>query len=124
MHAGRMVAIKVRHPGVGAAIARDFALMMWAAKLTSWVPSLAALRLEDTLEQFSAPLREQVRLCKCVQSQLQCLLACSVMHGESVPCPADAVKVPSQEKRKQEQRQKRPSRDVLCLICGNSTCPQ
>lgn len=57
---GRLVAVKVRHPGVGETIARDFALMLRAARAAAWLPSLAALRLEDSLEQFAAPLREQV----------------------------------------------------------------
>ena len=61
--AGTFVAVKVRHPKVGATIARDFALMLRAARLAAWLPSLAALRLEDSLEQFAAPLREQVRQC-------------------------------------------------------------
>lgn len=57
-----MVAVKVRHPGVGEVIARDFGLMMRAARIAAWLPSLASLRLQDSLEQFSAPLREQVLL--------------------------------------------------------------
>ena len=60
--AGTVVAVKVRHPGVGEAIQRDFALMMRVARLTSVLPVLSHLRLEDTLAQFAAPLREQVRL--------------------------------------------------------------
>ncbi|CAL8470433.1 g9975 [Coccomyxa elongata] len=60
--AGTVVAVKVRHPGVGEAIQRDFALMMRVARLTSALPFLAHLRLEDTLAQFAAPLREQVDL--------------------------------------------------------------
>ncbi|EIE27087.1 ABC1-domain-containing protein [Coccomyxa subellipsoidea C-169] len=59
---GTVVAVKVRHPGVGEAIQRDFALMMRVARLTSMLPLLSHLRLEDTLSQFAAPLREQVDL--------------------------------------------------------------
>lgn len=58
--AGSTVAVKVRHPGVGAAILRDFATMMAVAHVASMLPSLAHLRLEQTLSQFAAPLREQV----------------------------------------------------------------
>ena len=54
------MAVKVRHPGVGAAIQRDFALMMRVARLAGLLPLTAHLRLEDTLAQFAAPLREQV----------------------------------------------------------------
>lgn len=60
--AGSTVAVKVRHPGVGAAILRDFATMMAVAHVASMLPSLAHLRLEQTLSQFAAPLREQVDL--------------------------------------------------------------
>ena len=55
------MAVKVRHPGVGQVIQRDFALMMRVARLASLLPLTAHLRLEDTLSQFAAPLREQVR---------------------------------------------------------------
>ncbi len=57
---GSLVAIKVRHPGVGEAIERDFATMVWLAKLLTLVPAARDLRLEDTLKQFAAPLHEQV----------------------------------------------------------------
>ncbi|KXZ44199.1 hypothetical protein GPECTOR_71g560 [Gonium pectorale] len=59
---GTTVAVKVRHPGVGAAIQRDFAAMMAVAHLASLMPQLQHLRLEQTLSQFAAPLREQVDL--------------------------------------------------------------
>ena len=54
------MAVKVRHPGVSQAIQRDFALMMRMARIASLVPFIRELRLEDTLAQFAAPLREQV----------------------------------------------------------------
>ena len=54
------MAVKVRHPGVSQAIQRDFALMMRMARIASLVPLVRELRLEDTLAQFAAPLREQV----------------------------------------------------------------
>ena len=54
------VAVKVRHPGVGEVIARDFDLMLLVAKTASWLPGLRRLRLEDSLRQFAAPLCEQV----------------------------------------------------------------
>ncbi|GIL43854.1 hypothetical protein Vafri_1448 [Volvox africanus] len=59
---GSTVAVKVRHPGVDAAILRDFATMLAVAHLASLLPSLKHLRLEQTLSQFAAPLREQVDL--------------------------------------------------------------
>ena len=57
--AGIVVAVKVRHPGVSQAIQRDFALMMRMARIASIFPFVRELRLEDTLAQFAAPLREQ-----------------------------------------------------------------
>lgn len=59
---GSVVAVKVRHPGVGQAILRDFSMMLAAAQMLSHLPALRDLRLEDTLRQFAAPLREQVDL--------------------------------------------------------------
>ena len=62
MKPGTTVAVKVRHPGVGDAIIRDFATMLYVASLFSSLPALAHLRLEETLKQFAAPLKEQVDL--------------------------------------------------------------
>ena len=59
--AGTVVAVKVRHPGVGRAIQRDFALMLRVARLLSLLPATRHLRLEQSLAQFAAPLREQAR---------------------------------------------------------------
>ena len=55
------MAVKVRNPGVSEAIECDFELMMWVAGLAGQLPALAPLRLEESLKQFAAPLREQVR---------------------------------------------------------------
>ena len=58
-----LITLQVRHPGVGHAVARDFGIMMAAAALaTALVPSLREARLDETLRQFEAPLREQVDL--------------------------------------------------------------
>ena len=62
MAEGSVVAVKVRHPGVSESIERDFALMVAAAKVAEFIPALKALRLEESLKQFAAPLREQVDL--------------------------------------------------------------
>jgi hypothetical protein len=45
---------------VSEAIERDFGLMMAAARVAEHLPALSALRLEESLKQFAAPLREQV----------------------------------------------------------------
>lgn len=59
---GSTVAVKVRHPGVSESIERDFALMTAAAKVAEFIPAVRELRLEESLKQFAAPLREQVDL--------------------------------------------------------------
>ena len=51
--------MKVRHPGVGHAIQRDFALMLRAARIAAHLPIARGMQLEETLEQFAGPLREQ-----------------------------------------------------------------
>jgi hypothetical protein len=68
------VAVKVRHPGVSESIERDFALMMAAARVAAHLPALSALRLEESLKQFAAPLREQVGSV-CAMRCACCLLA-------------------------------------------------
>ena len=60
--AGRVVAIKVKHPKVSESIQRDFGIMMWVASQLEWVPTLRKMRLRESLQQFAAPLREQVDL--------------------------------------------------------------
>ena len=67
------MAVKVRHPGVSQAIQRDFALMMRMARIASLVPFIRELRLEDTLAQFAAPLREQVGPSKIADLESTCL---------------------------------------------------
>ncbi|KAI7837776.1 hypothetical protein COHA_008405 [Chlorella ohadii] len=64
MQPGTQVAVKVRHPNVSEVIERDFGLMMSAAKLAAQLPALHAFRLEESLKQFAAPLREQVDLAR------------------------------------------------------------
>ncbi|KAF8054611.1 ABC1 family protein [Scenedesmus sp. PABB004] len=60
--AGTLVAVKVRHPGVGTLMARDFVLMQRAARAAGLVPGLAALRLDESVRQFGGPLQEQLDL--------------------------------------------------------------
>ncbi|KAK9817109.1 hypothetical protein WJX72_009682 [[Myrmecia] bisecta] len=59
---GTRVAVKVRHPGVSTMMQRDFLLMARAARLSARLPGLADLRLEDSVAQFGAPLKEQLDL--------------------------------------------------------------
>ncbi len=54
------MAVKVRHPGVTTLMQRDVTLMHRAAALSARLPGLAALRLDESVRQFGAPLREQV----------------------------------------------------------------
>lgn len=56
-----VLAGQVRHPGVGRAISRDFALMVGVARVVELLPAMRRLRLQDSLKQFAAPLREQAR---------------------------------------------------------------
>lgn len=79
MQQGKVVAIKVKHPNVSLSIQRDFALMMWVANKLEFFPAMRKLRLEESLKQFAAPLREQVRppsmylrvVCSPLRSQLR-----------------------------------------------------
>jgi len=63
-HAGQIVAVKVRHPGTADAILADFEAMLWVASALAGLPAAKGLRLEDTLRQFAAPLKEQVDLAR------------------------------------------------------------
>lgn len=53
---------QVRHPGVTAMMQRDFILMRRAAYICSKLPGLKDLRLEESVQQFGGPLKEQLDL--------------------------------------------------------------
>ncbi|GAX81695.1 hypothetical protein CEUSTIGMA_g9123.t1 [Chlamydomonas eustigma] len=63
-HPGAIVAVKVRHPGTADTIIHDFETMLWVASIVSNAPALSKLRLEDTLNQFASPLKEQIDLAR------------------------------------------------------------
>lgn len=59
-----LVAVKVRHPGVGEAIRRDFALINLAAKVSKLMPTLKWLRLDESIRQFAVFMMSQVDLAR------------------------------------------------------------
>lgn len=59
-----LVAVKVRHPGVGDAIRRDFMIVNAFAKISSVLPTLTWLRLDESLQQFSVFMMSQVDLAR------------------------------------------------------------
>ena len=52
---------QVRHPDTADTILHDFETMLWVANVVNGLPALNSLRLKETLNQFAAPLKEQVR---------------------------------------------------------------
>ncbi|MED6144896.1 hypothetical protein PIB30_019683 [Stylosanthes scabra] len=58
------VAVKVRHPGVGESIRRDFAIINLAAKLSNFIPALNWLRLDESVQQFAVYMMSQVDLAR------------------------------------------------------------
>ena len=59
-----LVAVKVRHPGVGEAIRRDFMIVNLAAKVSKYVPALNWLRLDESVQQFAVYMMSQVDLAR------------------------------------------------------------
>nr|GEY09298.1 probable serine/threonine-protein kinase abkC [Tanacetum cinerariifolium] len=57
-------AVKVRHPGVGESIKRDFEIINMAAKMSRFIPTLKWLRLEDSVQQFGVFMLSQVDLAR------------------------------------------------------------
>ncbi len=51
----------MRHPGTADTIIHDFETMLWLAHVLSSLKAVRGLRLEETLNQFAAPLKEQVQ---------------------------------------------------------------
>ncbi|KAG8364993.1 hypothetical protein BUALT_Bualt18G0056500 [Buddleja alternifolia] len=59
-----LVAVKVRHPGVGEAIRRDFLLINVFAKVSNFIPTLKWLRLDESIQQFAVFMMSQVDLAR------------------------------------------------------------
>ena len=59
-----VVAVKVRHPGVGESIRRDFAIINLVAKCSRFVPALNWLRLDESVQQFAVFMMSQVDLAR------------------------------------------------------------
>lgn len=56
------VAVKVRHPGVGESIKRDFMIINLVAKISNFIPGLSWLRLDESVRQFAVFMMSQVDL--------------------------------------------------------------
>lgn len=59
-----VVAVKVRHPGVGESIRRDFAIINFVAKSSNFIPALIWLRLDESVQQFAVFMMSQVDLAR------------------------------------------------------------
>ncbi|KAI4299270.1 hypothetical protein L6164_032745 [Bauhinia variegata] len=59
-----VVAVKVRHPGVGESIRRDFVIINLVAKISKFIPALNWLRLDESVQQFSVFMMSQVDLAR------------------------------------------------------------
>ncbi|KAF2303454.1 hypothetical protein GH714_018506 [Hevea brasiliensis] len=59
-----IVAVKVRHPGVGESIRRDFEIINLVAKMSKFIPTLNWLRLDESVQQFAVFMMSQVDLAR------------------------------------------------------------
>ncbi|XP_073048140.1 uncharacterized protein [Primulina eburnea] len=59
-----LVAVKVRHPGVGESIRRDFEIINIVAKISNFIPTLNWLRLDESVQQFAVFMMSQVDLAR------------------------------------------------------------
>ncbi|XP_071714256.1 uncharacterized protein [Rutidosis leptorrhynchoides] len=59
-----VVAVKVRHPGVGESIRRDFEIINAVAKISRFIPTLKWLRLDESVQQFAVFMMSQVDLAR------------------------------------------------------------
>lgn len=59
-----VVAVKVRHPGVGESIRRDFEIINLVAKISKFIPTLEWLRLDESVQQFAVFMMSQVDLAR------------------------------------------------------------
>ena len=66
-------AVKVRHPGVSEVIQKDFVIINWVARLSSCLPALRWLRLEESVQQFVVFMLSHVDLSR-EAAHLNCFL--------------------------------------------------
>lgn len=59
-----LVAVKVRHPGVGESIKRDFDIINIVAKTSKFIPALKWMRLDESVQQFGVFMMSQVDLAR------------------------------------------------------------
>ncbi|XP_022142223.1 probable serine/threonine-protein kinase abkC [Momordica charantia] len=59
-----LVAVKVRHPGVGESIRRDFIIIDLVARISKFIPTLKWLRLDESVQQFAVFMMSQVDLAR------------------------------------------------------------
>ncbi|PIN00776.1 putative unusual protein kinase [Handroanthus impetiginosus] len=59
-----LVAVKVRHPGVGESIKRDFEIINIVAKMSKFIPAMNWLRLDESVQQFAVFMMSQVDLAR------------------------------------------------------------
>ncbi|WCJ26917.1 Protein kinase superfamily protein [Euphorbia peplus] len=59
-----VVAVKVRHPGVGDSIRRDFEIINLVSKISNFIPALNWLRLDESVQQFAVFMMSQVDLAR------------------------------------------------------------
>ncbi|CAA2984705.1 probable serine threonine- kinase abkC isoform X1 [Olea europaea subsp. europaea] len=59
-----LVAVKVRHPGVGESIKRDFEIINIMAKISRYIPALNWLRLDESVQQFAVFMMSQIDLAR------------------------------------------------------------
>ena len=56
--------MKVRYPVVSEVIRRDFVIINWVAKVSSYLPALKWLRLDESVQQFAVFMLSQVDLAR------------------------------------------------------------
>ncbi|KAL3615035.1 hypothetical protein CASFOL_040696 [Castilleja foliolosa] len=59
-----VVAVKVRHPGVGELIKTDFEIINVMARMSKFIPALNWLRLDESVQQFAVFMMSQVDLAR------------------------------------------------------------
>ncbi|KAL7617925.1 hypothetical protein Lser_V15G04495 [Lactuca serriola] len=59
-----LVTVKVRHPGVGESIRRDFEIINVVEKMSKFIPTLNWLRLDESVQQFAVFMMSQVDLAR------------------------------------------------------------
>lgn len=60
LHDGRLVAVKIRRPGIARRVEQDFRLMRFFARSVAWLPPMRPVPFKELIGELETPIRQQL----------------------------------------------------------------